>query len=169
MIGIAGIRSSPDGLQQYDQLVVGGRANFLGGRIVFGLFNPGNASATTGRFEPAVGSSFDVVVARSIHITGLTVRGPIWGDGRFFRWGVVTRPDGLQALRLVVVYVPPMLGHRLVESGLELSYPTNYVGYRLESSTLGNPTTWSPVSTNAGPHVVPTTDNARFYRVSKAP
>jgi hypothetical protein len=169
MIGIAGIRSSPDGLQQYDQLVVGGRANFLGGRIIFGLFNPENASATTGRFEPAVGSSFDVVVARSIQITGLTVRGPIWADGRFFRWGVVTRPDGLQALRLVVVNVPPIMGHRLVESGLELSYPTNYVGYRLESSTLGNPTTWSPVSTSAGPHVVPTTENARFYRVSKAP
>ncbi|MFZ9854065.1 MAG: hypothetical protein ACO3I0_03020 [Limisphaerales bacterium] len=169
MIGIAGIRSSPDGLQQYDQLVVGGRANFLGGRIVFGFFNPEDASATTGRFEPAVGSSFDVVVARSIHITGLTVRGPVWADGRFFRWGVVTRPDGLQALRLVVVKVPPILSLRSVESGLELSYATNYVGYRLESSTLGNPTTWSLVSTNPGPHVVTTTEKALFYRVSKAP
>ena len=169
MIGIAGIRSSPDGLQQYDQLVVGGRANFLGGRIVFGFFNPENASATTGRFEPAVGSSFDVVVARSIQITGLTVRGPLWADGRFFRWGVVTRPDGLQALRLVVVKVPPILSFRPVESGLELSYATNYAGYRLESSTLANPTTWSLVSTNPGPHVVPTTEKALFYRLSPAP
>lgn len=169
MIGIAGIRSIPDGLQQYDQLVVGGRANLLGGRIVFGFFNPENPSATSGRFEPAVGSSFDVIVARSIHITGLTVRGPIWADGRFFRWGVVTRPDGLQALRLVVVRVPPILAIRSSESGLELSYATNYVGYLLESSTLGNPRTWSLLSTNPGPHVVMTTEKALFYRVSKAP
>ena len=169
MVGIAGIRSVPDGLQQYDQLVAGGRANFLGGRILFGFFNPEDQSATTGRFEPAVGSSFDVVVARSIHITGLTVRGPVWADGRFFRWGVMTRPDGLQALRLVVVRVPPILSITSSDSGLELSYATNYVGYRLESSTLANPRVWSLLSTNLGPHVVMTTEKALFYRVSKAP
>ncbi|MFM7556683.1 MAG: hypothetical protein ACKPAH_15470, partial [Verrucomicrobiota bacterium] len=123
LIGIAGIRSSTNGLQQYDQLVVGGRANLLGGRIVFSFFNPENPSATIGRFEPPVGSSFDVVVARSIYTDGLTVRGAIWGDGRFFRWGVVTRPDGLQALRLVVVKVPPILAIRSFEPGLR---PTNF-------------------------------------------
>jgi len=169
LIGIAGIRSSTNGLQQYDQLVVGGRANLLGGRIVFGFFNPENPSATTGRFEPPVGSSFDVVVARSIHTDGLTVRGAIWADGRFFRWGVVTRPDGLQALRLVVVKVPPILAIRSSESGLELSYATNYAGYRLESSTLASPGVWSVFSTNPGPHRVTTSENALFYRVTKVP
>lgn len=169
MVGIAGIRSVPDRFQQYNQLAVGGRANFLGRRIVFGFFNPEDYSCSRGCFEPAVGSSFDVVVARSIHVTGLTVRGPVWADGRFFRWGVVTRLDGLQALQLVVVRVPPILGIRLSESGLELSYATNYVGYRLESSTLANPRVWSLLSTNPRPHVLMTTGKALFYRVSKAP
>ena len=116
-----------------------------------------------------MGSIFDVVVSRSIHTDGLTVRGAIWADGRFFRWGVVTRPDGLQALRLVVVKVPPILAIRSSESGLELSYATNYAGYRLESSTLASPGVWSVFSTNPGPHRVTTSENALFYRVTKVP
>jgi serine/threonine protein kinase, bacterial len=165
MIGIAGTNTLVDGAQQYDQLVVSDQANLIGGTIAFELFDPDDQSNRTDVFQPPVGATFDVVVASNIVVGAVHLRGPVWGDGLFFKGSVVTRPDGLQALRLMATHIPPHLFIKPAGSGVNLVYGTNYTGYIVESSPdLVN---WSTFST--GTNVVPLspTKTGQFFRLSK--
>jgi hypothetical protein len=166
LIAIAGTNTVDTGAQQFDQLVVSREANLAGGLIAFGLFNPGGVTNQTGLFQPAAGDIFDVVVASKITVGKLAVRGPIWGEGLHFNWGVVTRTDGKQALRLVATPVPPRLS--LVKTGpsLQLSYPTNYVGYLLQASSDLTPASWQLISTNQS-FVVTPSDAYRYFRLTR--
>jgi hypothetical protein len=154
-----------DGAQQFDQLVVSGTANLLGGTIAFGLFDPDNQTNQANVFQPPDGATFDVVVASNIVVNALGVRGPIWGDGQFFSGSVVTLTNGLQAVRLVATHIPPQIFLQSASSAFQLIYATNYTGYTVQSSPdLVN---WSAFST--GTNVVPLslTNTSRFFRMSK--
>jgi hypothetical protein len=164
LIAIAGTNTVDTGAQQYDQLVVSGEANLAGGLIGFGLFSPGGVTNQTGIFQPAAGDIFDVVVASKITVGKLAVRGPIWGEGLHFNWGVVTRADGKQALRLVATPVPPRLSLDKNGPSLQLSYPTNYVGYLLQASGDLTASSWQAVSTNQTFLVTPS-DAHRYFRL----
>ena len=150
------------GPQAYDVLQVSGRAD-LGGIIAFGLFSPSDQTNLTDYYQPAVGSTFDVVVAPTVAVHSLLVRGPIWGDGLHFNWSVVTRSDGLQALRLVATHVPPLLAIRSSPS-VQVLYPTNYVGYSLQSSAdlSGN---WNFLSIGTNLVDVPGGNPNGFFRL----
>jgi hypothetical protein len=166
VIGIAGTNTLSDGAQQYDQLVVSGRATLEGGTIVFDFFNPDDQTNQAGIFQPADGDTFDVVVASNIVVGAVHLLGPVWADGMFFKGSVVTRDDGLQAVRLTATHIPPHLFLQNNAGYYNLIYATNYTGYTLESST--NLNDWSPYSTGA--NVVPfdPTDSAsQFFRLHK--
>jgi hypothetical protein len=165
VIGIAGTNTMSSGAQQYDQLVVSGRAD-LGGRIGFVLFNPDNQTNQAGVFQPVAGDTFDVVVASNIVTHALTVRGPIWGDGLHFNWSVVTRPDGRQALRLVATHVPPPIALQRTGSKLQLIYPTNYTGYTVQSTPTLSPTNWTTFSTGTNVVILNPTNTSGFFRLS---
>ena len=165
LIAIAGTNTASDGAQQYDQLAVSGQANFFGGCIAFGLFDPDDQTDQTNVFQPPDGATFDVVVASNIVTQGLSVRGPLWGDGQFINWSVVTRPDGLQALRLTAVEIPPTLFAQSAGSLLQLAYATNYTGYSLQSSPdLSN---WTTLSTGTNVVLVSPTNAYGFFRLSQ--
>jgi len=166
IIGIAGTNTLSDGAQQFDQLVVNGQVNFLGGTIDFVLLDPDDQTNLANAFQPPDGATFDVVVASNIVVGTVHILGPVWGDGLFFKGGVVTRDDGLQAVRLTATHIPPQLFIQNDGSGLNLIYGTNYTGYTVESST--NLTDWTPYSTGA--NVVPldpTASASQFFRMSK--
>jgi hypothetical protein len=133
------------------------------GHIAFGLFNPNDQTNQTGVFQPPAGATFHVIVASNILTQALLVRGPIWGDGLHFNWGVVTRPDGLQALRLVATHVPPPWSSK-APVRIELAYPTNYSGYTLQNSPRLSPANWTTIlsGTNLRP-----TNVSGFFRLSK--
>jgi len=165
IIGIAGTNTLAQGAQQFDQLVVSGQANLLGGTIAFGLFDPDDQTNLANVFQPPDGATFDVVVASNIVVHALHLLGPVWGDGLFFKGGVVTRDDGLQAVRLMATHIPPRIFLQNAGSALQLIYATNYTGYTVESST--NLSNWSAFST--GTNVVPLslTNSSQFFRMSK--
>jgi uncharacterized repeat protein (TIGR03803 family) len=165
IIGIAGTNTLAQGAQQFDQLVVSGQANLLGGTIAFGLFDPDDQTNLANVFQPPDGATFDVVVASNIVVHALHLLGPVWGDGLFFKGGVVTRDDGLQVLRLMAIHIPPRIFLQNAGSALQLIYATNYTGYTVESST--NLSNWSAFST--GTNVVPLslTNSSQFFRMSK--
>ncbi len=164
-IAIAGTNILSNGAQQYDQLVVSGTANLLGGTIAFGLFNPDDQTNQDNVFQPPDGATFDVVVASNIVVNTVSFIGPIWGDGQFFTGSVVTRDDGLQAVRLTAIHVPPRVGLMNAGSNMELFYATNYTGYNVESSPdLVN---WSTFSTGTNIVVLNPTDASQFFRLSK--
>ncbi|HZL79584.1 MAG TPA: choice-of-anchor tandem repeat GloVer-containing protein, partial [Candidatus Limnocylindrales bacterium] len=165
IIGIAGTNTLAQGAQQFDQLVVSGQANLLGGTIAFGLFNPDDQTNLANVFQPSDGATFDVVVASNIVVNALHLLGPVWGDGLFFKGGVVTLTNGLQAVRLMATHIPPRIFLQNAGPELHLFYGTNYTGYTVESST--NLSDWSAFST--GTNVVPLslTNSSRFFRLSK--
>jgi hypothetical protein len=165
IIGIAGTNTLSDGAQQFDQLVVSGQANFLGGTIVFELLDPDDQTNLANAFQPPDGATFDVVVASNIVVNALHLLGPVWGDGLFFKGGVVTLTNGLQAVRLMATHIPPRIFLQNAGSALQLIYATNYTGYTVESST--NLSNWSAFST--GTNVVPLslTNASQFFRLSK--
>jgi hypothetical protein len=167
VIGIAGANSLSDGAQQFDQLVVSGTANLLGGTIAFGLFNPNDQTNQAGRFQPPDGASFDVVIATNIVLGAVQVQGPIWGDGQFFSGSVVTRTDGLQAVRLVATHVAPRLVLQTAGAQLQLAYPTNYTGYTVESTPSLSPTNWTTFSTGTNLIVLNPTNTSGFFRLTK--
>jgi len=167
-IGIAGAATASDGAQQFDQLVVSGQAYLMGGGIAFGLFDPNNQTNTAAVFQPPLGATFDVVVASNIVVSHeFTLRGPIWGDGQFFSGSVITRPDGLQAVRLVVTNVPPLLFLQTVGAERQLTYATNYAGYTIQSTPTLSPPHWTGFSTNRNPISLNLTNASRFFRLSK--
>lgn len=167
VIGIAGANTLSDGAQQFDQLVVSGTANLLGGTIAFGLFNPNDQTNQAGLFQPPDGATFDVVVATNIVVGAVQVQGPIWGDGLFFSGSVVTRTDGLQAVRLVTTHVAPRLFLQTAGAQLQLVYPTNYTGYTVESTPALSPTNWTAFSTGTNLVVLNPTNTAQFFRLVK--
>jgi hypothetical protein len=167
VIGIAGANTLSDGAQQFDQLVVSGTANLLGGRIAFGLFNPNDQTNQAGLFQPPDGATFDVVVATNIVLGAVQVQGPIWGDGLFFSGSVVTRTDGLQAVRLVATHVPPRLFLQTAGAQLQLVYPTNYTGYDVQSSPTLVAPNWTPFSTGTNLIVLNPTHASQFFRLTK--
>ncbi len=165
IIGIAGTNALAEGAQQFDQLVVNGQANFLGGTIDFVLLDPDDQTNLANVFQPPDGATFDVVVASNIVVNALHLLGPVWGDGLFFKGGVVTLTNGLQALRLMATHIPPQIFLQNTGSDLHLVYGTNYTGYTVESSPdLVN---WSTFST--GSNVVPLslTNSSQFFRLSR--
>jgi hypothetical protein len=165
-IAIAGTNTLSTGSQEYDQLTVSGRAD-LGGVIGFGLFNRSDKTLTTGLYQPALGATFDVVVATNIVTHDLMVRGPIWGDGLHFNWSVVDRPDGKQALRLVAANIAPFLVVQPTDNGLEVAYPMNFTGYILQrSSTLTAPN-WTILSNSTNRVKIDTTGSTGFFRMLK--
>ena len=165
-IAIAGMNTASTGAQEYDQLAVSGRAD-LAGVIGFGLFNPADQTLATGLFQPVVGATFDVVVASTIVTHNLIVRGPVWGDGLGFRWSVVQREDGKQALRLVAVRLAPMMVIRPGATLWEIAYPTNFTGFSLQrSASLTNPN-WTLFSTGTNRVTIDRTNAAGFYRMFK--
>lgn len=167
-IAIAGKNTASTGSQEYDQLIVSGRAD-LGGVIGFGFFNPNDPTRVTGIFQPVVGETFDVIVAGSIVRHNLIVRGPIWGDGLHFNWSVVNRADGKQALRLVATRIAPFLGIQPRNSGWEVAYPTNFTGYSIQrSSSLGTPN-WTLISNTTNHVEIDTTNDSGFFRLIKQP
>jgi hypothetical protein len=164
IIGIAGTNTLAQGAQQFDQLVVNGDANLLGGTIVFALLDPDNQTNLANAFQPPDGATFDVVVASNIVVNALNLLGPVWGDGMFFKGGVVTLTNGLQAVRLMATHVPPQIVLQNAGSKPHLVYGTNYTGYTVESSSdLVN---WSVFST--GTNIVPIslTNYSQFFRLS---
>lgn len=168
-IGVAGTNTTSQGAQQFDQLVVSGTANLFGGSLTVGLFNPDDQTNRAVVFQPPNGSTFDVVVASNIAVTSsFTVRGSsVWGDGLFFDWGIVTRPDGLQALRLVAAPYPPILTLQRAGSMLQLSYPTNYAGYTVQSTPTLSTTNWTTFSTGTNVVMLDFTNDRQFFRLSK--
>lgn len=165
IIGIAGTNTLAEGAQQFDQLAVNGQVNFVGGTIEFVLLDPDDQTNLADAFQPPDGATFDVVVASNILVGAVNILGPIWGDGLFFSGSVVTRDDGLQAVRLMATHIPPQLFIQNTDSELQLVYGTNYTGYTVESSPdLVN---WSAFST--GTNIVPLspTEPAQFFRLSK--
>jgi hypothetical protein len=167
-IGIAGTNTVSQGTQQYDQLVVNGTAHLLGGSVVVGLFDPNNQTNLAGAFQPPNGAAFDVVVANRIEVSpSFTVRGQLWGDDQFFNWGIVTRPDGWQALRLVATPNPPVLNVQPSGAMLQLSYPAGYTGYTLESTATLLPANWTTLSTGTNQVVLSPANATQFYRLRK--
>ena len=165
IIAVAGTNTLSGGAQQFDQLLVSGTANLLGGTIAFGLFNPDDQTNQDNVFQPPDGATFDVVVASNIVVNAVSFIGPIWGDGQFFTGSVVTRDDGLQAVRLTAIHVPPRVGLMNAGSNMELFYATNYTGYAVESST--NLSDWSAFSTGTNVVVLSPTNTSQFFRLSK--
>jgi hypothetical protein len=168
-IGIAGTNTTSQGAQQYDQLVVNGNATLLGGSITFGLFDPDDQTNRTAVFEPPNGATFDVIVASNIVAAhSFTVRGAsVWGDGRFFNWGIVTRPDGLKALRLVTTPNPPVLTLSRTGAVFQLSYRTNYTGYTVQTTASLLPPDWTTFSTGTNVVTLSVTNANRYFRLSK--
>jgi hypothetical protein len=165
IIGIAGTNTLVEGAQQFDQLVVNGRVNFVGGTIEFVLLDPDDQTNLANAFQPPDGATFDVVVASNIVVGAVNILGPIWGDGLFISGSVVTRDDGLQAVRLMATHVPPQLFIQNTDSGLQLVYGTNYTGYTVESSPdLVN---WSTFSTSTNVVPLSPTEPTQFFRLSK--
>ena len=165
-IAIAGKNTISTGSQEYDQLVVSGRAE-LGGVIGFGFFNPSDPTRVTGIFQPVVGDTFDVVVAGNIVRHSLIVRGPIWGDGLHFNWSVVNRSDGKQALRLVATRIAPFLVIQPKKSGWEVAYSTNFTGYSIQrSSSLGTPN-WTGITSSTNRVEINPANASGFYRLMK--
>jgi hypothetical protein len=169
-IALAGTNTaSGSSAPEYDQLLVGGRAD-LDGAIGFGLFSKDDVNERTNVFSPAIGAIFDIVIAKKIKTERLTVRGPIWADGLHFNWSVVTRPDGKEALRLAVVRISPPLVVERGLSGLELAYPTNYSGFALQMTPSLNAATWRPVEivpAAAARVTLNPTNSAAFFRLVK--
>jgi hypothetical protein len=165
-IAIAGTNTTATGAQEYDQLIVNGRAD-LGGVIGFGLFNPADVTERTNVFSPPLGATFDLVVASNIVTHSLIVRGPIWGNGLHVNWNVVNRADGKQALRLVAVPIAPPLFIQRAGAKLQIQYPTNFVGYVLQSSRNLASTNWTDVSANTPRLEINATNSAEFFRLLK--
>jgi hypothetical protein len=163
LIAIAGTNTLSQGAQQFDQLVVGGTASLLGGALVMGLFNPDNQTNLVGIFQPPVGATFDLVVASNLVVSSdYVVTGPILGS-----WSIVTRPDGLQALRLVVTSLPPLLTLERSGSLLQLRYPTNYTGFTVQSAQTLSAPNWTTFSTGTNVVTLSPTNASRFFRLSK--
>ena len=165
IIGIAGTNTLAEGAQQFDQLVVNGQANFLGGTIVFALFDPDDQTNLANAFQPPDGATFDVIVASNIVVNALHLLGPVWGDGLFFKGGVVTLTNGLQAVRLMATHIPPQVFLQNAGSELQLVYGTNYTGYTVESSS--NLSDWSTFSTGTNVVELSPTNASQFFRLSK--
>jgi hypothetical protein len=146
--------------------VVNGQANFLGGTIDFVLLDPDDQTNLANAFQPPDGATFDVVVASNILVNALAVSGPIWGDGQFFSGSVVTRDDGLQAVRLVATHIPPQIFIQNAGSELQLIYATNYTGYTVESTPSLSATNWTAFSTGTNVIVLSPTNTSRFFRLS---
>ena len=165
IIGIAGTNTLDEGAQQFDQLVVNGQVNFEGGTIVFVLLDPDDQTNLANAFQPPDGATFDVVVASNIVVNALHLLGPVWGDGMFFKGGVVTLTNGLQAVRLMATHIPPQIFLQNAGPEFHLLYGTNYTGYTVQSSP--DLTNWSTFST--GTNVVPLslTNASQFFRLSK--
>lgn len=166
-IAIAGTNTLSDGAQQFDQLVVTGTANLLGGTIAFGLFNPDDQTNQDNVFQPPDGAAFDVVVASNIVVGAVQFVGPIWGDGQFFTGSVVIRPDGLQAVRLVATHIPPKIALQNFNSALQLIYATNYTGYTIESSSSLSSSNWTAFSTGTNVVTINPTNACQYFRLSK--
>ena len=167
LIGIAGPSSLSDGAQQYDQLVVKGTANLLGGTIAYGLLNPNDQTNQVDRFEPREGDYFDVVVATNIVAGSVKIRGPIWGDGMFFDGTVVSRTDGMQAIRLMATHVAPKLFLQATNSQFQLIYATNFVGYTVESSPSLSSPNWTAFSSGTNRVNLSPSKAGQFFRVTK--
>jgi hypothetical protein len=165
IIGIAGTNTLVEGAQQFDQLVVNGQANFLGGTIVFELLDPDDQTNLANAFQPPDGATFDVVVASNIVVNALHLLGPVWGDGMFFKGGVVTLTNGMQAVRLMATHIPPQVFIQNVGYQIHLVYGTNYTGYTVESSP--NLSDWSTFSTGTNVVVLSPTNASQFFRLSK--
>jgi hypothetical protein len=165
IIGIAGTNTLAEGAQQFDQLVVSGTAYLAGGTIAFGLFDPDDQTNLANVFQPPDGATFDVVVASNIVVNALHLFGPVWGDGLFFKGGVVTLTNGLQAVRLMATHIPPHIFLQNAGPKFHLVYGTNYTGYTVESST--NLSDWSAFSTGTNVVVLSPTNASRFFRLSK--
>jgi len=164
IIGIAGTNTLSNGAQQYDQLVVQGQANFLGGTIAFGLFDPDDQSNLTNAFQPPDGAMFDVVVASNIVVNVLHIVGPVWGDGMFFKGGVVNLTNGQQAIRLKATHVPPQIFLQKDGPEFHLLYGTNYTGYTVQRSPdLVN---WKTFSTGTNVITLSPTNASQFFRLS---
>ena len=82
--------------------------------------------------------------------------------------------DGTLAVLPVVSTTPTNLGSTVVESTLQLSWPTNYIGWRLEAQTnslsVGLGTNWTTAtgSTHTNLMIFPfdLTNGAVFYRLT---
>lgn len=163
LIAVAGTNTLTQGAQQYDQLVVGGTASLLGGILSVGVFNPENPTNQIGVFQPAVGDTFDLVVASNLVVsTAYSVIAPFPGS-----WSIVTRPDGLQSLRLVVAPPPPTLSYQLMGSIIQLSYPSNYTGYIIQSTPALSPASWTDLSAGTNVITLPITNASLFFRLNK--
>ena len=171
LIAIAGTNTLADGAQQFDQLVVSGKASLAGGSVRVGLFNPIDQTNRTTVFFPSAGSTFDVIVAKSIEVSPTFVlqSSTVWGDGLFFKWAVADRPDGTQALRLTTVSVPPILGFAQTTNGtVRLGYSPLYAGYSIDSSPAVSPAVWSLYYTGTNLIDLRPEDSNRFFRLSKS-
>ena len=165
-LGIAGTNTVADGAQQYDQLVVNGTATLAGGTILFAFFNP-NDQSDTNVFQPTEGDTFDIVVASNIVVDAIQIEGPVWGDGRSFSASIVLRDDGMQALRLTAIDVPPTLHVQNSGSTFSLVYPANFAGYILQSATSPASTNWTTFSTGTNVVGMILTNSSQFFRLVK--
>ncbi|HEY1662140.1 MAG TPA: hypothetical protein VGI03_06955 [Verrucomicrobiae bacterium] len=164
-IAIAGTNTLAGGAQEYDQLVVNGTATLAGGTIQFGFFNPDDESDQSNVFQPDEGDIFDIVVASNIVVGAVQIEGPVWGDGRSFSASVVTRDDGLQALRLTAIDVAPTLFTQLSGGKVSVLYPTNFTGYVLQAAASPTSTNWINISTGTNVVNQSLTNSAQFYRL----
>ena len=83
----------------------------------------------------------------------------------FFSGSVVTRDDGLQAVRLMATHIPPQVFIQNAGSKFSLVYGTNYTGYTLESSP--DLVKWSTFSTGTNVVKLNPTNAGQFFRLSK--
>lgn len=167
-IGIGGANTNDQGALQYDQLQVTGTAQLLGGAIGIAYLDPNNQTNVAGAYQPKLGDIYDLVVAKRILLQPeFGVFGRVAGEGQFFRWSVVDRADGNQALRFTVTNVPPLLQIRSDLDHLTLSYATNYTGYAIQNSATLGSASWTTMSSTTNVVAIERTNSTAFFRLIK--
>ena len=110
---------------------------------------------------------FDVAVASNIVAGSAKIRGPIWGYGMFFDGSVVSRTDGMQAIRLVATHVAPTLFLQATNSRFQLIYATNFEGYTAESSPSISSPNWTAFSSGTNRVHSSPSKAGQFFRLTK--
>jgi len=157
-IAIGGLTFIEGGTTQYDRLQVSGSATLAGTLALL----PVDPTGGTHPAPVAAGSQFDVVVARSIQVDGLSLAGPV--DGTF---QVLNLPDGRQALRVTVAPTAPKLAITQQGNSVVISYPTSAAGYSLESTTDLVSGLWSPAAAVNGTLTITPSQKRQFFRLKK--
>jgi uncharacterized delta-60 repeat protein len=165
-VAISGTNFSSTGVQAYDRIEATGQAQ-LSGLIGYSLLDPNDPVNNPKPFQPAAGDQFDILVASQVTATNLLVRGPLWGNGLVLMATVANLGDGRQALRLVATNAPPPLILEKYGAAYQLVYPTNYVGFTVQSSSNLTATGWTDLAGGTNRVLVSSPNGGRFYRLIK--